>query len=254
MSSNDKVWYLHVNKEPVGPFTEDEIWTKLDSGEVTYSSFIWKKGLKAWKKIEDESTFDATPEADMPPPPLDELSEKIEPSIWYLNIHKERSGPFTQTEVIDKIRKGVATHVTYVWKKKMKEWVKIPKMTEFKEYFKEEVAPAAASSGPVGSENRQHDRTPLLARIIAHDNQDVEYMPCGNISEGGIFLFSEKPLWNKGTSLKLNIRSDELPEAFNVEGEVVGYSDGAQKGYRIKFVNIPEKFQTMINDFVNSKK
>lgn len=263
MSSENKIWYIHINKAPNGPYTENEIWDKLKNKEINYNTYIWRKTYKAWKKIEDESTFDQ--QSDDVPPPLNVDSENIEPSIWYLNDGTERSGPFTHTEVIEKIKKGVVTESHYIWKKKMKEWVFANKMTEFKEFFEsgpeEQQAPTPQKTPPPtpskpkpSIEHRRHDRVPLLARVIAHDNQDVQYMPCANISVGGIFLYTDKNLWKIGTVLKLNIRSDELPESFNAEGEVVDYCPThVQQGYRIKFVNIPEKYQKMIEELVKKK-
>ena len=206
--------------------------------------------------------------------------------VWYLNEDKIRSGPFNQSEIIDKIKKSTVTSSTYIWKKGMKEWVLAQKSTEFKEYFltpKKARQPKAKDfiknkipSPPTKEEQkisttknsteennidnnstlenkRKNPRAPLLARIIAHDNQDIAYMPCGNISTGGAFVFTEKFLWEPGTLLKLNIKSDELPEAFNVEGEVIRFSEKPNKGYNIKFSNISDKYITMLNNYIKNK-
>jgi len=276
MAANDKIWFIHTDNAPDGPYSTEEIWEKINNNSLDYNSFIWKKDFKTWKRIEEEPTFDQTP-PDVPPPietpPTLIVNKKadIEPRIWYLNENRARSGPFRQSEVIEKIRKGVVTTSTFIWKKGMKEWTLACKTTEFKEYFKKEQVvkkgrrakdfisgknpptPPSVEEKHVTTELRKHPRAPLLARIIAHDNQDIAYMPCGNISAGGTFVFAEKNIWSPGTQLKLNIKSEELPEAFNVEGEVIRFTNKPQRGYNIKFSKLPKKFKLMIKDYVDNK-
>ena len=74
---------------------------------------------------------------------------------------------------------------------------------------------------------RKHSRAPLTARVIAHDGQDLAYLNCGTISEGGMSLSGTYSLWNyntivrlwkSGTVLRLNIKSENLPRSFVAEG------------------------------------
>ena len=277
MSSNQKIWFIHINNAPEGPYSADEIWLKLHENTIDYNSYIWKKDFKTWKKIEDEATFDQTPPEEppemleVPPTLLIADKKKVEPGIWYLNENKTRSGPFKNSEVVEKIGKGVVKASTFIWKKGMTEWVPVQKSTEFKEYFEKSKnhknpspkakdfmseatgTPTSSTEKNVTSEMRKHIRAPLMARIIAHDNQDIAYMPCGNISEGGLFVFADKYLWDSGTQLKLNIKSEELPEAFNVEGTVIGYREDPQKGYNIKFSGLSRKYQRMLKEYVKKK-
>lgn len=69
-----KEWYFLKGKEKVGPLSVEEIQGLIKSDEITSSSKVWKKGLKAWEdisKIDDfksyfSSTSKKTPKPEEP--------------------------------------------------------------------------------------------------------------------------------------------------------------------------------------------
>lgn len=40
-----------------GPFSSNELREKIEAGEVDYSDFVWKEGMKAWRKLIDSKEF-----------------------------------------------------------------------------------------------------------------------------------------------------------------------------------------------------
>ncbi len=267
MGNEKKEWFIYINNTPYGPLTGNDIWNKLNSKVIDYGTYIWKKGFNDWKRLEEEPAFDQQP-PDADPvllPKTEETPPAINissgtgagPLVWHLNDNKVRSGPFKQSEVIEKIRKGLVSPGAFVWKKGTKEWEPACDSLEFKEYFKNAPSEQAPVEGPHSNkttkDTRKHKRASLFARVIVHDNQDIAYMPCGNISEGGILLYTDKLLWEKGSQVKLNIKSDDLPEAFDVEGEVMGFTDDTPNGYHIKFSNLSAENRRLLKSYAENK-
>ncbi|NBX76794.1 MAG: RDD family protein [Proteobacteria bacterium] len=61
-SSAHKAWFISVNGQNLGPFTEEDMRAKLKTGEITSTTFIWCEGMANWIPL-GQSPFGAS----MPP-------------------------------------------------------------------------------------------------------------------------------------------------------------------------------------------
>lgn len=57
-AADDEVrWYLASGTEKQGPFGLDELERRLDAGEATPDTLVWRKGFKTWTRIADVEEF-----------------------------------------------------------------------------------------------------------------------------------------------------------------------------------------------------
>lgn len=55
--SEDKIWYIALNDEQVGPLSQDEVRAEIEAGQVTGSTYIWRDGLEDWVMAADATEF-----------------------------------------------------------------------------------------------------------------------------------------------------------------------------------------------------
>lgn len=56
--SEDKIWYIALNEEQVGPLSDDEVRAEIEAGNVTGSTYIWKDGLDDWITVFESGAFE----------------------------------------------------------------------------------------------------------------------------------------------------------------------------------------------------
>lgn len=64
-------YYLYLNGEQAGPYTEEEIIQMVASGQVSATDFAWREGMEQWLPIEAVMTL--TPQVAMAPAPQDDV-------------------------------------------------------------------------------------------------------------------------------------------------------------------------------------
>ena len=79
----EAVWYVVIDGAQVGPLTEDGVMRRLDRGEISSGTLIWRAGMAQWQTIADTQPIMAKRVAAAirdwkPPTPLD---EKFSPLI-----------------------------------------------------------------------------------------------------------------------------------------------------------------------------
>ncbi len=52
---SSKEWYLFLNNEQIGPISVDEIKGYIDSGELLFSTLVWKNGMTDWQQAQSVS-------------------------------------------------------------------------------------------------------------------------------------------------------------------------------------------------------
>jgi hypothetical protein len=67
--SDGQKFYLGINGEQAGPFSEEEVRAKMQAGEVSSESLVWYEGLAEWQPIGSVTYFN--PSASAPPAPGD---------------------------------------------------------------------------------------------------------------------------------------------------------------------------------------
>jgi uncharacterized protein (TIGR00266 family) len=69
---SEQSWYIAVAGQQQGPFTEDEVRSKIEVGEVPRSAHVFKAGMEGWVPVttraEFTAAFAAAPQTPPPPP------------------------------------------------------------------------------------------------------------------------------------------------------------------------------------------
>lgn len=52
-------WFFAINGESFGPYTEDEILHRFESGRLERNTHVWRQGMDAWMPVEDYAPFAA---------------------------------------------------------------------------------------------------------------------------------------------------------------------------------------------------
>ena len=284
MENTDKVlfddknpeWYVASGNRWVGPLTAHDVYIRIQSGELSLANYVWRKGQDGWMRVCDIESFNAA----LPQSPHQKLQVEIEksaapevkksvvkksnkvlastPRIWFLYYNDSQFGPFTESEVKLYLTTGKLHGKVYCWKEEMDSWVRISKVSNFKEEVKvaekvrekkKKIPPASEGS----SDQRSSDRKPLVAKIILTDDNTVVSAVCRDISVGGMQVLTDHIPGPTGTELRLNVSpSGDLGdlEPFVAEGVIVRILEDG-RGFSFRFNDLPENAKDLINRYIN---
>ncbi|MFP3941753.1 MAG: DUF4339 domain-containing protein, partial [Thermoanaerobaculia bacterium] len=66
----DKVWYVAVAGQQEGPYTEEDVVSRVREGRVGRDAFVFRTGMESWVPIASRDEFSgALGPAPAPPPP-----------------------------------------------------------------------------------------------------------------------------------------------------------------------------------------
>lgn len=269
---NQPVWFVAMDAQKwIGPLSATEVVEKIESGELTWAHYGWRKEQGKWVRLCDIPAFGvAVPEE--PPAPVrlsQATSKKAAPPAppsqaekqWFLYYSDSQFGPFPEHEIhrflhIGKIHGGV-----HAWCEGMQGWEKLQGIEEFAESI-EEGARARKSAKPAKPakaekiERRKAPRAPLVARSIMAVGGQVFTGMCRDVSVGGMQVLTPEMEVEIGTRLKLNISTpkgaDGGIKAFVAEGVVVRrLEDG--NGFSFRFDKLPAEGKKAIESYVKKQ-
>lgn len=121
---------------------------------------------------------------------------------------------------------------------------------EYQEYIKERIARE--------NERRQHERFEDAMEVVFDDPHELMKQYGENISQGGLYIRSEKPL-PEGTITKIRLVIPDLMDAIHVVAKVVRVEvlledTGVAYGIGLKFVEIQEEDQNRFSAYVEKVK
>lgn len=133
MISDEKVWYVAVNKERVGPLDIIGIQELAVDGKIKLTSKVWKKGMADWSRITSvEELYKAVSSA---------LEKKDGQDVavrrWFYAQKVDGGkpisvGPFNHEDLIGKMVSGAIGERTKVWRKDLPSWTYMEAIDELK--------------------------------------------------------------------------------------------------------------------------
>ena len=109
----NKEWYYVENNDSKGPYTQDEMKSKIEEGILQASSLVWKASMKDWQRLSDTELKEYVPvETDLN-------------KNWYYVENNESKGPFSKEQMLEFIEKNILTGNSFVWKTGMEDWVRL---------------------------------------------------------------------------------------------------------------------------------
>lgn len=86
----------------------------------------------------------------------------------------------------------------------------------------------------------RNPRSMVSGQVIVHNNDSLIFAQTANISVEGVFIKTEKPIFNIGEILKLTCRVNQIGVPFNADAQVVRRSSSflEPSGYGLYFTKI----------------
>lgn len=109
----NKVYYLNINKKNFGPFSKEDIFSKISNGELNDDSLIYTKGEKAWDFLKNIDYFNEALKG----------VGKNNIKRWFVHKNGENKGPYSISELLVQIEKGVFDLNDFAWSKGFDKWI-----------------------------------------------------------------------------------------------------------------------------------
>jgi uncharacterized protein (TIGR02266 family) len=215
-------WYVHVDGENIGPFSTEKVTSMLQQNRFQFVDFIWAKHLTKWHRISDLDQFaslmPAYPKISIPenssaePPPPPKHEPKSEPAPKPVAAPKAEPAP-------------------------------VKKESPKKEPPKKEKEPEPFPSV------RKFMRVPAKGEKVIVSDQSFTVI---NISEGGIFLKSAKPL-SIGTEVKMELHIPGQEKELPMTGVVIRHGEvDKHAGFAIEFTRLNPAIKRILQQYVRA--
>lgn len=178
----------------------------------------------------------------------------MQQELWYVYQNSQQAGPFPKDKVLDMLSSNMIAQNAFLFKGGWKDWRPLEECRAELEGKPSVTPPDGAPPVPDASE--RPPRATISGQIIVHNNGELVVGGGVNISASGIFVETDKTLFNVGEILKLTCRVEGLAKPFNVEAEVMRFNQEASSpvGYGLSFTNIDEKTAAEIDSLIRSGK
>ncbi len=178
--------------------------------------------------------------------------------VWYLYQNGQQVGPFETQQVSQLFLNNMIAKDGYIFKVGWKDWRPIEEGYEALGIPN----PNAQAQEPVSQEEYKKQaekrlegapRASINGRVVVHNNGQLTIGQGVNISVGGVFVETSDQIFTIGEALKLSVRCDGLPKAFNAEAAVIRYSIDSRfpVGYGLRFTKIESSAQASIQQLVD---
>jgi hypothetical protein len=250
-------WFTVVNARPIGPLSAKDIVTRIQAGELSFASHVWKEGFSGWTRIYDVIDFKPLlpaepsaaliasfqkPAAQVAPPPM---APKPDLRTWYIYLDEANYGPISDSEVATLIQAGRITLATYMWQKGFADWTPAKDVPAWSNAFSG-VAPAVVTKQ---FDKRSAPRKPFETKILLTDGKEVGWAICRDISVGGMQVLMDHSPGPAGTELKLNVNPQGNVPGFACEGTVVRILEDG-RGFSFRFKTLSADARAAIEKYI----
>lgn len=282
-------YHISHQGETVGPFELDEILTKVQASEFNLMDFIYDEGKSDWVMLMEfaplaEKLKDFKPKAPpkpvAPAKPIEEQKEdeQLQATVeqvkmdnptapnpdhlvteWYVLKGENRFGPFAFTDVLKMLQQKVVFEFDFAWHPGLSTWKRIADLEAF---GSENINQLKTTLMPDIEDvffRRRHRRVEYGATVLIHDNKQIWKGQGVEISAGGAGVVMENSVLQPGQILHLHFKPCDGVPPFNAVCEIVSkkYVDGVKDKnapirYGLKFTNINEQTQKVLNDYSKS--
>jgi hypothetical protein len=223
-----RIWFLYASELVTGPFTTDQVESKLEDGSFPFDGFVWWKGQPEWVAV-------ATWQENLPQI-LASYDESQRKSIWYIEADGSNIGPLTQTEMIKHLNAQTDLSKLKLWATGMPGWRRVFELHSVMEQL--------------GLSRREHERAPLMGTIaLTRSNDDPRgyVLKPASISVGGLGVNGEHDL-RKGDQVSMLIKSPDLPGNLHLRGIVTYVNSRNFAG--IRFERVHPETAVIIQEYV----
>lgn len=262
MPMSQTQYYVYHAGEQIGPFSLEEIASKVHAKELEMSDYLYDDLVKDWTilvafPLLSEAMAKIKPNTPVPQPihATAPLKPETTSDEWFALKGDLRFGPFAYTEIVRLLQDKSMFESDYVWRLGMNEWQKI---ADLPEYNAEAIKKLRDQGLPQMNEvffRRRHTRVQHDCSIIMHNNQKVFRGKGLEISAGGagiVLDVRESKNLDVGHQVFLHFKpASDLPP-FHAVCEVVSRrpintaDPVAPMHYGVKFLKIEDKLSKAI--------
>lgn len=286
-------FYIAQGDDSLGPWTIEEIATKIAARELSVTDFVFDDGRQDWipllecealKRHLNKAKPKAPPpkaqavkpaatavaeevpvavEAKMETQPAQALSRTNDPAAeWFVQKGANRYGPMTHSDVIRALQEKSVYDFDFIWKQGTESWMRIAEHPEFHPDRIRELAGKIAKDGAKEEVffQRQHPRIRFESEVIVHDDQSVWMGQAFEAGIGGSGLVIENATLTPGQVVRVHFGpSDGLP-AFNALGEIVGKrytreirGTKSPVRYALRFLQLDGSAESSVREYFETK-
>lgn len=134
MKKSNRIYHINVGKKQLGPYTKGELEGFLKNNKINETTYVFREGMNKWEYIRELPEFDKRQKSVAPPPPPQD-SEIPEGSIkdWIVFDKGTKYGPYSFLEIKALVEQKRLRRSAPLWKKGMKDWVKMLDHPDFRE-------------------------------------------------------------------------------------------------------------------------
>lgn len=182
----DEKYFLAVEGRAVGPLTSQEIYQRLQTGEINLLNFFWSEGWSDWKRICDARDFAVLVPKKPSATALGQLREKLgakkraatqkqdappspEARTYYLYFNSSQYGPFSKNELFHILESHKLSRNAYAWTPGWANWRRLSEIEEFKDLLPPSEPPALPASPKQTKKERTQTRSRAAGRTSGSD-------------------------------------------------------------------------------------
>lgn len=211
-------WFVQKSDAVEGPFSADEVKSRLNTGEFQLEHLVWGHGLDHWRPL--QWWMESLPQLANAATTLEHVHE-----MWHYAYQGESHGPLPRADFLNKIKDVPNLGEIMVWTKGMKEWVPL---FEFHDMLTE-----------MGINRRQYPRADLAGKAVIKVDGITLIAQILTVSEGGFGLQLESGL-NPGQVVTVELHSQSLSNTIHAKAECRYVSQGVA-GMRFTQISVENK-------------
>jgi hypothetical protein len=265
------LYYLSVNGKHIGPFSLEEVLSKLEKQEVSWMDYLYDNFIQDWILILEypalTQKFNAgigRPNANpiiIPEQTYKSAENKLREKAWYTLKDGNNYGPYSYLEVIQMLQEKALFEFDFVWHIHLPAWKRVAEVSEFSpDYIKD-----LKDSGDVSLAEiffrRRHVRAKYGCSLILHDNKSVYKGRTLEIGAGGAGIIVQTSMLQPGQNVFLHFQPGDGVPPFNAICNIVSKqfvkhpTDPQNSGvkYGVKFTSVSQSVKESIKSFAEKR-
>jgi hypothetical protein len=224
----DKKWFVLINGQVTGPFTESE----ADSAATEPKVLVWGRGSPEWMDKTKWKKYLANPQADYGLKSTDAPVSAAN-RMWKIKVSGSEMKPLKQTEMMEFLRTHNDHAEIQLWTEGYSEW--------------KDIYQIHAIMDEMGVSRRKHPRVPIMGTLACEAAGTGFIARALSVSEGGLGI-TETGAIKIGEKFKGVLKSPNLKNLITCNFEVVYMGADGYAG--LKFVGLDSESKAMVIEYI----
>lgn len=262
-----KEYYLSKNGTNVGPFALEEVLSKIEAREFSWTDYVYDIKKADWLVLLEHPDFSPKLSSRIPLPPTSvapkypvHAEDKLKEKEWFIMKEDNKFGPFCYLDLVYLLQSKKLFEYDFAWHAKLPTWNPISEIEDFSPTAIRSLREIPDASVAEVFFRRRHARAQYGASLIVHDNKSVFKAKALEISVGGAGLIIENTNLNLGQTLFLHFQPGDGVPPFNAVCEIInkkfvteGPFSGEKVKYGVKFTALQHSTRESISKYTTVK-